>query len=122
MPNPSQVIIKLLIKLFFDFIWSKKPDKIKRETLYQEKNNGGLSMLDINSFIKALKITWIRKLKTSKMKWKELIPYIVENSPKTDYFGSAFIDHLSKSTDYIFWHQVLEAYKEFHEISPDQLC
>ena len=32
----------------FDFLWSNKPDKIKREQIIKQYEKGGLKMLDIN--------------------------------------------------------------------------
>ena len=54
-------IIKQLNDLFFDFLWNSKGDKIKRNVITQNYGNGGLRMIDISSFNKALKSVWIRK-------------------------------------------------------------
>ena len=51
--NPQ--IIKQINGLFFDFLWNNKGDKIKRSTIIQNYANGGLRMIDIASFNKALK-------------------------------------------------------------------
>ena len=48
--------------LKFSFLWDNKPDKIKRVTICQDYDNGGLKMLDIDSFEKALKVIWVKKL------------------------------------------------------------
>ena len=47
-------IIKQLNDLFFDFLWNSKGDKIKRNVITQNYGNGGLRMIDISSFNKAL--------------------------------------------------------------------
>ena len=57
--NPQ--IIKQINVLFFVFLWNNKGDKIKRNVIIQIYGNGGLRMLDITSFNKALKSVWIRK-------------------------------------------------------------
>ena len=54
-------IIKQLNDLFFDFLWNSKGDKIKRNVITQNCGNGGLGMIDISSFNKAIKSVWIRK-------------------------------------------------------------
>ena len=62
--SPLQVnsqIIKQINDLFFDFLWNGKGDKIKRNFITQNYGNGGLKMIDIASFNKALKAVWIRK-------------------------------------------------------------
>ena len=73
--SPLQInsqIIKQLNDLFFDFLWNSKGDKIKRNVITQNYGNGGLRMIDISSFNKALKSVWIRKCldESNKEKWK----------------------------------------------------
>ena len=65
-------IIKQLNDLFFDFLWNSKGVKIKRNVITQNYGNGGLRMIDISSFNKALKSVWIRKYldESNKGKWK----------------------------------------------------
>lgn len=68
----SQIIIKQINDLFFDFLWNSKGHKIKRNIITQIYGNGGLRMIDIKSFNKALKSEWIRKYldESNKGKWK----------------------------------------------------
>ena len=68
--NPQ--IIKQINDHFFVFLWNNKGDKIKRNVIIQNYGNGGLRMLDITSFNKALKSVWIRKYldEDNKGKWK----------------------------------------------------
>ena len=44
--------------LFFDFLWNSE---LKRNVITQDYGNGGLKIIDIASFNKALKSVWIRK-------------------------------------------------------------
>ena len=46
-----------------DSFGRKKPDKIKRNILYNSYEKGGLKMTDYESFCHALKISWIKRLK-----------------------------------------------------------
>ena len=46
----------------FSFIWDNKPDKIKRQVLYQDYNHGGLNAPNISVFCKALRLVWIHHL------------------------------------------------------------
>ena len=68
--------IKEANKLFYTFLWNGKGDKIKRDVMINDYPNGGLKMIDtsidIQSFSKSLKVTWIKKyLDTeNKGKWK----------------------------------------------------
>ena len=61
-PNPSNVTINHVEKIVYAFIWDHKPEKIKRNTLIQKNEAGGIKMVDIRKFIQSLKITWIKRL------------------------------------------------------------
>ena len=62
-PLPLNVkAIKEVNKLFFAFLWNGKGDKIKRNTIINDYPNGGLKMIDIVSFSKSLKATWIKNI------------------------------------------------------------
>ena len=47
--------------MFYDFLWSGRRDKIKRDVMISDYKNGALMMIDIKSFNKALKSTWVKK-------------------------------------------------------------
>ena len=55
--SPPADTIKRIETIMYKFIWDGKPDKIKREILIQDFGKGGLKMIDIKTFIKALKIS-----------------------------------------------------------------
>ena len=57
----QKAIEEIAKRLFYDFLWSGRFDKIKRNTMIRDYSEGGLKMLDIASFNKALKIVWIKK-------------------------------------------------------------
>ena len=46
----------------YEFIWDGKPKNIKRDILTMRYENGGLKMIDIDNFIKALKVCWIKRM------------------------------------------------------------
>ena len=57
----------------YEFIWNKKPDKIKRKLLTHSYEEGGLKMIDIDKFIHALKASWVKRIfdENNKGIWKE---------------------------------------------------
>ena len=61
LPIPTGDLIQNLNKLFYKFLWNSGPDKIKRKHIIKNMLNGGLKMVPIDSFIEALKITWLRR-------------------------------------------------------------
>ena len=42
---------------FFRFLWNSGPDRIKRRIIVKNNACGGLRMVEIKSFIKALKVS-----------------------------------------------------------------
>ena len=61
------------MKLTKYFLWRDKPDKIKRSVIKLKFREGGLGMVDIELFDKALKLTWIRKTLLNNPRWKSLL-------------------------------------------------
>ena len=66
--------IKEIESCFYRFIWKGKPDKIKRLTLIGDYEKGGLNMVDINSYFKSLKVSWFKRLLSSKTSNWKVIP------------------------------------------------
>ena len=61
-PLPTNYrVLKELSKSFFHFLWSGKGDKVKRNVMIGDYSDGGLKMIDLESFNKALKSTWVKK-------------------------------------------------------------
>ena len=68
----NEKAIKEINKLFYTFLRNEKGDKIKRDIMINDYSNGGLTMIDIRSFNKSLKATWVKKYldKENQGKWK----------------------------------------------------
>ena len=49
-------------KILFDYLWDKKPQKIKKEVVIKPKTEGGLAMVDVNKKHIALKLTWTKRI------------------------------------------------------------
>ena len=68
----NQCAIDEVNTLFFKFLWDGKGDKIKRDIMISEYEDGGLKMIDIRLFPQALKLSWVKKYldKGNEAKWK----------------------------------------------------
>ena len=53
--------IKEINVMFYHFLWNDKGDKIKRKVMINDYSGGGLKMIDIASFNRSLKATWIKR-------------------------------------------------------------
>ena len=67
--------------MFYHFLRNGKGDKIKRKVMINEPECGGLKMIDLCSFNKSLKTTWVKKYldTTNHGKWKFLFDLELEN-------------------------------------------
>ena len=72
LPNPSNKLLKSINDTSFKFIWQNKLDKLKRDLITQEYQDGGIKMINITNFIAALKATWIRRVLMNHSKWHTL--------------------------------------------------
>ena len=66
-------ITKEINGIFYSFLWNNKGDKIKRSVMINNYESGGLKVIDISSFNKSLKTTWIQKYldESNRGKWKD---------------------------------------------------
>ena len=107
LPTPSKIMMCRINTMLYQFLWSNKPDKIKRNIARQKLENGGINMTDIYFFEKSLKLTWIRRLLISKQKWKHVISCIYPKILKIQNFGNCFVHNLSKDLTNEFWADVM---------------
>lgn len=59
--NPEQSFIKSINKIIFSFIWGNR-ERIKRNTLIRNINEGGIGITDFESKLKAIKASWVSKI------------------------------------------------------------
>ena len=85
----------------FCFLWKSNRDKIKREGLYQDYDNGGQRMTDIETVIKTLRLAWIpRLLQNGQVNWKFAPDHFLRT-----YGGLRFLltcNYRVKASSYIF--------------------
>ena len=71
--------LKDINNLLYQFLWDGKRDKIKRVEMINDYATGGLKMLDIQIFNRALKAKWIQKYldSSNKGKWKLFLDFFL---------------------------------------------
>ena len=62
LPKPKLEQLTQLNHIMHKYIWNNKPNKVKRSQICKPYDEGGLKMIDLEYFIKALKITRMRRL------------------------------------------------------------
>ena len=115
LPSPSENMFKRINKMFFDFLWDGKPDKIKRKIAKNKIEKGGIAMVDIQAFDKALKLTWIRRFLNGDSKWKYVITEIYPKLNNIMKYGDNYIFQLKNDIDNPFWSALMQYLFEFHK-------
>lgn len=113
LPNPSGKFLEELNKLFYNFIWQSKIEKIKRNTLNMRYEDGGLKMINIHNFMIALKTSWIKRLIFNESKWKYLFESVT-TTKKFISFGNDYTNLLMGKTKNLFWKDVLYSWNKVH--------
>ena len=95
LPTPNITFIKKINRKLFNFLWDGKPDKINRTQICQLQHVGGLKMIDIDTFILSLKISWIKRLISSdKQPWAVFFDLAITSKYNLFNFGTSFINNL----------------------------
>ncbi|RUA04563.1 MAG: hypothetical protein DSY43_06055, partial [Gammaproteobacteria bacterium] len=113
LPNPTEYTMKEIQKLFYKFLWNNGPDKIKRNIIIQNYDKGGLKMIDIQSFVQHLKLTWIKRAITADHKWCTL-SFSKLNTHDFLRFGANYMK-CTKATRNPFWLDVFRAWETLTE-------
>ena len=115
LPNPTNDTIKHINNLLYKFIWNDGPDKIKRQRLVQNYKEGGLKMIDLVSFIKSLKISWLKRLywANPNLIWANLVKEKMPQVNELVCFGTAKLQHVAKNNlSNRFWSDVVNAWAD----------
>ena len=76
--NVPRNIVEKLENIQYKFLWDGKRAKIKHKTLISSYDNGGLKCVDIMSKIKALQLSWIKRLfDDNEHPWKLIPKYLL---------------------------------------------
>lgn len=73
LPSPTTNMLKEIQKCIFEFVWGKKPDKIKRDIMKLPKDQGGIGVPDIILKDLSLKVTWIKRIMSADNTWNVMI-------------------------------------------------
>ena len=115
LPDPSNEFINRLNDMFYKFIWNNKIDKVKRTAITRDYLKGGLKMINIGQFIKALKCTWIRRLvnSTKSSSWISVFQTTYGQNAQTYFFelGDDYLNTLTITNNNIFWKDVFNSWK-----------
>ena len=104
----SETFLKSTNKLIFNFLWDGKPDKIKRSIMVSDYMSGGMKMVDIYNFERALKVNWIKKLLSQKKSlWNQMFKQIYKSCDKVIQFGDQWCVKMLPTIKNPFWKDVV---------------
>ncbi len=123
LPNPPTEIIEEIKKIVMAFLWDNKQPRIKREILYNEYQNGGLKLPNLDTTLKANKITWVKRLTLAddNCMWKILAKHAFKIDVKLLFeINATFADLQSilKTNLNSFWRDVLKAWCDYNYKDP----
>ena len=117
LPVPPIELISELEKLFYKFLWNSDPDRIKRRIMIKSIACAVLRMVELRSFIKALKVSWLRRIlhQTKPNEWTYLS---VINFHTLFSVNDSYAFKLSSELQHPFWKDLMHIWAEFCKISP----
>ena len=108
LPTPEDKLIDRINKIIFNFIWDDKPDKVSRKQCVQPYFKGGLNMVDLKNFIRASKVTWMKRIIfDDDSDWKHLFETTTGKVKNICTLGPTWIKVLANKTKNQFWKDVL---------------
>ena len=114
-PNPSESFIKKLDTLLFEFLWNKKPSRVKRQTVCAPYHKGGLNMIDLYSFIASMKISWVKRIIYRKNSIRYIMKSFIPELDHIPWLGGEIINKVMEHNLNPFWKDVFKHYKEYHQ-------
>ena len=103
----SETFFKATNKVIFNFLWDGKQDKIKRSIMVSEYMSGGMKMIDIYNFQRALKVNWIKILSQKKSLWNLMFEQIYKSYDKVIQFGDQWCLKMLHTIKNPFWKDVV---------------
>ena len=76
---------------------------------------GGISMIDLSTFDKSLKLTWLRRFMLNDPKWKLVINNLYPGLHDFWKYGSIFSYKIAENINNPFWYEVFVYYKELYD-------
>ena len=83
----------LLVKLKNEFLWDGKPPKVKHAAMVGSYERGGLKDIDIEKRIKALRLSWVKRLYDDTIhEWKIIPKFYFEKFEMNIFYPNLKID------------------------------
>ncbi len=118
LPAPPKEFFLAVEKMLFKFLWSKKPDKVKRNVLFGNRNDGGINMPNLTVQNKSLKAAWVHRIiQNSESSWATLAFKQLPPGDTAIFYGNISCKDILKqklTRKDTFWGEVLLAWAELN--------
>ena len=116
--------IKELNKIIFSFLWNSKKEKVKRVVVMNPVSQGGLGMIDIDSRMRSLRLSWLPNiLNDSEKPWKYICKFWLNKIggvPLCLHFNCSSADTISLCKKYklpLFYLDLLSTWADIHYVN-----
>ena len=114
LPDPPPSFLSELNKCFYNFLWDGKRAKLSRAYICKNYEDGGIKMLDVNSFLSALKISWLKRVMFSRSLLTKVLFYTCPEMETLNVYGSEYVNVLLRKCNNPFWIDVVKHYKHMY--------
>ena len=110
LPKPPNSFFKRLKTMMFHFIWGGKVDRLQRLSVCKPYIEGGLAMVELDTYVDALKATWVRREIQPTHSWTSLFQDTVSDGKFIWEMNGDSLANLAKKISNPFWAEVLRAF------------
>jgi hypothetical protein len=115
LPNPDIGTIKAIQNSFVRFLWKSGLDKIKRNVVIQYYENGGFRVINLETFIMSLKLTWIRRILMYNTKYFNFVNNMYPFISNINKYGDQFLMNKLQTVQNKFWKDVFTGLIQLHK-------
>ena len=113
LPSPNPESFKSLEEMFKAFLWNNETPKFREEILETLPNLGGLKLTNLQKFVSALKISWLKRLMTQTEGWATFpIQYGFGELLK---YGDEYQEKVIANTHNKFWKDTAKSINELYK-------
>ena len=116
LPDPPYQFLSDLKSCLYSFLWNNKKGKIKQSTVCMTYEHGGLKMIDVFSFVSAMKIRCLRGILSSESFLKKVLKYVCPEILLLEKYGGEYANILMSRCCNRFWFDVSKHYKKLYNM------
>ena len=110
-PTPNSILNEIN-KLFYNYLWNGKPDKVSRKTVSMNYNKGGLKMINIFNFEKSMKLKWLKYIIfQTEHTWSDLLMSEIQKLDNINIYGGQWLLNFQQVLN-PFWNAVFKYWSE----------